>query len=75
VTAVIESMTGARFVYDQPELRSWTVEIADAVNVKEFAPLAVKPDKIKRVGAGRAVTVRCWPPAPPAIPMGRWTAR
>ena len=31
VTAVIESMTGARFVHDQSELRGWTVEIADAV--------------------------------------------
>ena len=37
VTAVIESMTGARFVHDQLELRGWTVEIADAVKVKGFA--------------------------------------
>jgi transposase len=46
VTAVIESMTGARFVHDQLELRGWTVEIADAVKVKGFAPLACKTDKI-----------------------------
>src|SRR5215212_2878156 len=46
VTAVIESMNGARFVHDQLELRGWTVEIADAVKVKGFAPLAVKTDKI-----------------------------
>src|SRR5918993_1493972 len=46
VTAVIESMNGARFVHDQLELRGWTVEIADAVKVKGFAPLACKPDKI-----------------------------
>ena len=44
VTAVIESMTGARFVHDQLELRGWTVEIADAVKVKGFAPLACKTD-------------------------------
>jgi transposase len=31
VTAVIESMTGARFVHDELELRGSTVEIADAV--------------------------------------------
>jgi transposase len=46
VTAAIESMTGARFVHDQLELRGWTVEIADAVKVKGFAPLACKTDKI-----------------------------
>src|SRR3954471_12455672 len=46
VTAVIESMNGARFVHDQLELRGWTVEIADAVKVKGFAPLACKTDKI-----------------------------
>src|SRR3954452_17675452 len=45
VTAGIESMTGARFVHDQLELRGWTVEIADAVKVKGFAPLACKTDK------------------------------
>src|SRR3954465_5104926 len=57
VTAVIESMNGARFVHDQLELRGWTVEIADAVKVKGFAPLACKTDKIdagcaRRAGAG-----------------------
>jgi transposase len=46
VTAVIESMNGARFVHDQLELRGWDVEIADAVKVKGFAPLACKTDKI-----------------------------
>src|SRR4051812_39891288 len=33
VTAAIESMTGARFVHDQLELRGWQVQIADAVKV------------------------------------------
>ncbi len=46
VTAAIESMTGARFVHDQLELRGWAVEIADAVKVKGFAPLACKTDRI-----------------------------
>jgi transposase len=46
VTAVIESMNGARFVHDQLALRGRTVEIADAVKVKGFAPLACKTDKI-----------------------------
>src|SRR3954453_17611309 len=46
VTAVIESMNGARFIHDQLELRGWTVEIADAVKVKGFAPLACKTDRI-----------------------------
>src|SRR3954470_21690814 len=46
VTAVIESMNGARFIHDQLELRGWQVEIADAVKVKGFAPLACKTDKI-----------------------------
>lgn len=46
VAAVIESMNGARFVHDQLELRGWAVEIADAVKVKGFAPLACTTDKI-----------------------------
>src|SRR5919107_2674999 len=46
ITAVIESMTGARFVHDQLELRGWTVEIADAVKVKGLARLACKTDRI-----------------------------
>src|SRR3954462_14250590 len=46
VAAVIESMNGARFVHDRLELHGWRVEIADAVKVKGFAPLACKTDKI-----------------------------
>jgi len=46
VSAVIESMNGARFVHDQLELAGWDVEIADAVKVKGLAPLAAKTDKI-----------------------------
>ena len=46
VRAVIESMTGARFVHDQLELLGWQVEIADAQRAKGLAPLACKTDKI-----------------------------
>jgi transposase len=46
VRAAIESMTGARFVHDQLELRGWQVEIADAARVKGLAPLACKTDRI-----------------------------
>ena len=46
VVAVIESMSGARFVHDQLELAGWDVRIADAVRVKGLAPLACKTDRI-----------------------------
>ena len=46
VRAVIESMTGARFVHDTLEQAGWSVEIADAQKVKGLAPLAVKTDRI-----------------------------
>jgi hypothetical protein len=46
VCAVIESMTGARFVHDTLEQAGWAVEIADAQRVKGLAPLACKTDTI-----------------------------
>src|SRR5438067_5178369 len=46
VRAVIESMTGARFVHDTLEQLGWDVRIADAQKVKGLAPLACKTDKI-----------------------------
>jgi transposase len=46
VLAVIESMSGARFVHDQLELHGWDVRIADAVKVRGLAPLACKTDRI-----------------------------
>ena len=46
VCAVIESMTGARFVHDTLEQQGWSVVIADAQKVKGLAPLACKTDKI-----------------------------
>jgi transposase len=46
VTAVIESMNGARFVHDTLERCGWDVQVADAARVKGFAPLACKTDRI-----------------------------
>jgi transposase len=46
VLAVIESMSGARFVHDQLELAGWDVRIADAVKARGIAPLACKTDRI-----------------------------
>jgi transposase len=46
VMAVIESMTGARFVHDQLERAGWDVRIADAARAKALAPLCCRTDKI-----------------------------
>jgi transposase len=46
VHAVIESMTGARFVHDALERCGWEVAVADAQKVKGLAPLACKTDRI-----------------------------
>jgi transposase len=46
VAAVIESMTGARFVHDTLERCGWEVRVADAARVKGFAPVACKTDRI-----------------------------
>src|SRR5262245_4817952 len=46
VRAVIESMSGARFVHDTLEECGWEVLVADAQKVKGLAPLACKTDRI-----------------------------
>src|SRR2546428_14040122 len=46
VSAAIESMTGARFVYDTLEFHGWDVAMADAARVKGIAPIAAKTDKM-----------------------------
>jgi transposase len=46
VSAVIESMNGARLVHDVLERCGWEVAIADAQKVKGLAPLACKTDRI-----------------------------
>ena len=68
VLAVIESMSGARFVHDRLELAGWGVRIADAVKVKGLAPLACKTDKIDcwvlAELARRDLVPEIWLPAP-----------
>jgi transposase len=46
VIAVIESMSGARFVHDELERAGWDVRIADALKARGIAPLACKTDTI-----------------------------
>jgi transposase len=46
VLAVIESMSGARFVHDELERAGWDVRIADAAKARGLAPLACKTDRI-----------------------------
>jgi len=46
VLAVIESMSGARFVHDELELQGWDVRVADALKARGIAPLACKTDRI-----------------------------
>ena len=46
VLAVIESMSGARFVHDQLELAGWDVRVANAAKARGLAPLACKTDRI-----------------------------
>jgi transposase len=46
ITAVIESMTGARFVHDTLERHGFEVDVADAQKVRGLAPLACKTDRI-----------------------------
>jgi len=63
VRAVVESMTGARFVHDTLEAHGWWVEIADAQKVKAIAPLAAKTDQID----ARVLAELSWRDLIPAI--------
>src|SRR3954447_14136796 len=63
VRAVIESMTGARFVHDTLEELGWDVLVADAQKVKGLAPLACKTDKID----ARVLAELSWRDLVPAI--------
>ena len=68
VRAVIESMTGARFVHDTLEQLGWDVLIADAQKVKGLAPLACKTDRIDArvlaVLSQRDLVPAIWLPGP-----------
>ncbi len=63
VRAVIESMTGARFVHDTLEQLGWEVLVADAQKVKGLAPLACKTDRID----ARVLAELSWRDLVPAI--------
>ena len=69
VLAVIESMSGARFVHDQLELAGWDVRIADAQKARGLAPLACKTDRIDcwvlAELARRQLVPEVWLPDPP----------
>jgi hypothetical protein len=78
VRGVIESMTGARFVYDTLEREGWGVLIADAQRVKGLAPLACKTDRIDArvlaVLSERGLVPAIWLPDP-AVRRERERAR
>ena len=63
VRAVIESMTGARYVHDTLEELGWEVLVADAQKVKGLAPLACKTDRID----ARVLAELSWRDLVPAI--------
>src|SRR3954451_16275018 len=68
VRAVIESMTGARFVHDTLERLGWDVLIADAQKAKGLAPLTcttAKTDaRVLAVHAERRLVPEIWLPDP-----------
>jgi transposase len=68
VRAVIESMTGARFVHDTLERLGWDVLIADAQRAKGLAPLTCKTDKtdarVLAVLSERCLVPEIWLPDP-----------
>ena len=68
VRAVIESMTGARFVHDTLECLGWDVLIADAQRAKGLAPLTCKTDRtdarVLAVLSERCLVPEIWLPDP-----------
>jgi transposase len=68
VRAVIESMTGARFIHDTLERLGWDVLIADAQRAKGLAPLTCKTDKtdarVLAVLSERCLVPEIWLPDP-----------
>ena len=68
VRAVIESMTGARFVHDTLERFGWDVLIADAQKAKGLAPLTCKTDRtdarVLAVLSERCLVPEIWLPDP-----------
>src|SRR3954466_14751958 len=68
VRAVVQSMTGARFVHDTLEELGWDVLIADAQKAKGLAPLTCKTDKtdarVLAVLSERCLVPEIWLPDP-----------
>src|SRR6476659_1148945 len=65
VRAVVESMTGARFVHDTLEYFGWDVLIADAQKAKGLAPLTCKTDaRVLAVLSERCLVPEIWLPDP-----------
>lgn len=66
--AVIESMSGAKFVHDELERHGWDVRVADAWKARGIAPLACKTDRIDCVVlaelARRDLVPEVWLPDP-----------
>jgi len=63
VRAVVESMNGARYLYDELTGLGWEVLVADAQKVKGLAPLACKTDKVD----ARVLAELSWRDLVPAI--------
>ncbi|MBI5105917.1 MAG: transposase [Solirubrobacterales bacterium] len=65
--AVIESMTGTRFVHDRFEELGWDVRIADAARVKGIGSLAANTDKfdacVLAILSQRDLVPEIWPPS------------
>jgi hypothetical protein len=59
VRAVIESMTGARFIHDTLEELGWEVLVADAQKVKGAGAVGVQDRQGRRAGAGGVVAIWC----------------
>ena len=78
VQAVIESMTGARFVHDTLERLGWDVLIADAQKAKGLAPLTCKTDKtdarVLAVLSERPSSPRSGSPIHRSAPSASWRA-
>src|SRR3989454_9112083 len=58
VLAVIESMSGARFVHDRLELAGWDVRIADALKARGPAPLPCQQGTVRWRVVGGARPLR-----------------
>ena len=61
VYAAIESMRGARFVHDQPELAGWQVEIGRRTEDQRAGAIGLQDRQDRRRATGRSVPPRPGP--------------